>query len=275
MTSKEELGGLIRDVLPPPEAGTIWNVEIVDEVQEAGAERNPRPVVRVHRLWREAVYDAGLRRVTRHYPLGLDRVPDQEVPLSFLLRNVRAWHGITLERVYSRGHFTGQLTVGEAYIAQTEDGLGVAADEELASAARTALAMRRSQLRRLSSAKVEEADLRHRLRDLLHNRHRGRSTHDIMHPVSLEPFRRHLPSNAIHRLELQGLGSDVVPLRVLELECAEAVLHTPAAGIPAIIYELDIATAAARSNSGGWSETAVQSDETLADLDLEALASLA
>lgn len=275
MTSKKELIGLVREVLPPPEAGTTWNVEIVDDVQRAGAERNPLPVVRVHRSWRETVYGAGLRRVTRHYPLGLDRVPDQAVPLPFLLRNVRAWHGITLERAYSRGHFTGQLTVGEAYIAQTEDGLGVAADEELATAARTALAMRRAQLRRLSSAKAEETELRTKIRDLLHNRHGLRSAHDIMHPVSLEPFRRLLPRNAVYRLELQGLGPDVAPLRALELECAEAVLHLPAARIPALVYELDIAIVATRANSGGRSETVVQPGETLSALDLEALASLA
>jgi hypothetical protein len=238
------LAALVRNVLPKPYVATHWQVEVVDTIEQVDAEANGQAaIVRIHKSWRETVYDVGLCQVTRHCPLALEPVRDQDVPVDLLAENVSLWRAVTIEREYWRGQFTGALTVGEAYVARTFDEIGRFADADIVVAARSALSGRRQKLNETNIGKKRLAARREQTSELLRQRLSRPADYDRAHCVSLEPFYRLLPARISKMLELNG--GHKVPLIALEQESVHAVLEIPESHMSALIYQLDLAINAA------------------------------
>ena len=164
-----ELIELVSAVIPKPKGMARWKVQIVNSFHEVDADAQTE-TVRVHKLWRETIYNAGLHHVTRHYPLGL--VPAKNIhepPAHIDIHPVNIWRAVAIERDYWYGRLTGELSVGEAYIAQTFDKLGLFADEDLSIAIHGALSERRAKRRKEQKEKLRLAKLRRQLRSRCSN----------------------------------------------------------------------------------------------------------
>ena len=240
-----DLSELVRKVLPRPSPTREWRVEVVDKVEEISSCRQGA-TVRIHRSWRETIYKNGLQYVTRHYPLALEPIENKdEHMILWRDQRFRLWRGITIEHEYKYGKFTGKLTQGPAFIAQTLDGLGLYADEDCACAARKALSARRKKLWKENSDECTLATLRSQFRELLSNRLKTNRGYPGKHYVSLTPYRGLLPSATTDTLILYGEGR--VPLIELESASVDAVLRMPWKDFPALLYQLDFDINAART----------------------------
>lgn len=240
-----DLSQLVRNILPRPNSAREWRVEVVDKFEETSSCQQAA-TIRVHRSWRETVYKIGLPHVTRHYPLALEPIEiKDERMLLWRDQRFRLWRGITIEREYRCGQFTGELTQGPAFIAQTIDGLGLYADEDCVCAAKYALSARRKKLWKENTNKRTLAKLRNQLRELLSNRLKTNCGYPSNHFVSLTPYRGLLPSAIIDTLILYGEGR--VPLIELENASVDAVLKMPWKDVPTLLYQLDFDINAART----------------------------
>ena len=243
----DDMAAMVRAVLPKPE-GVLWQIDVVDGINDAGVELTAETAtIRIQKSWRQTVHDAGLYYVARHYPLALEPVDDQKLPTCLLHRPVNLWRGVALEWEYSSGRFTGRLLADDGactYVARTFDRLGAAADQNIVTAARSALSERG---KKLNTARVDakrRAELRRQTRELLLTRLLCGRRYDSGHNVLLDPFRPYLPSRIAKLLE--HYGNETVPLIELEQQCAEALLEVPECDIASLIYQLDVAIDAAR-----------------------------
>jgi hypothetical protein len=241
----ESLTQLVQNTLPRLGATRMWRVEVVDRVDKAWASRRTA-TVRVHRSWRETIYGARLQSITRHYPLALKRIPvDDERMRYWRDQRFKLWRAITIEQVYSGGRFTGELSVGRAFVAQTSDGFGTCADEDCVTAAREALSQSRSEQKdRLASERMV-ASARDGLRDLLFNRANNYSGYGGF-LVSLDPYRHVLPAWTTKTLARHDEAN--VPLYAIEKESAVAVSEMPLENIFHLLYQLDQDVCAARAS---------------------------
>jgi hypothetical protein len=240
-----DLSQLVRKVLPRPSPTREWQVEVIDKFEETSSCQQAA-TVRVHRTWRETVFDVGLQHVTRHYPLALEPIEiKDERMLLWRDQRFRLWRGITIELEYRCGQFTGELTQGPAFIAQTIDGLGLYADEDCACAAQYALSARRKKLWEENTNKRTLAKLRNQLRELLLNRLKTNCGYPSNHFVSLTPYRALLPSAVIDTLSFYGERR--APLIELENASVDAVLDMPWKDAPTLLYQLDFDINAART----------------------------
>jgi hypothetical protein len=247
MRANRELAELVRAVLPKPETVPQWKVHVVDSFNEANADTRTK-TVRVHRSWRETIYSLGLHHVTRHYPLALMSIEPNEAPVSVVIHRIKLWRAVAIERDYRDGNLTGGLSVGEAYIAQTFDKLGLFADEDVDIAIQKALSERTAKRRQAQEDSNRVRRLRKQLRELVLERSR---LYDCGRPVSFYFCCRLLPATATRFLDsFQGAcGNGFAPLKVLENTCADALLEIPEANIASLVYELDLIVHAVRENA--------------------------
>lgn len=229
---------LIRKVLPKPSTVPGWKVEPIDRVEDAGID-GASATVRIQRSWRREIFEAGLYRIERNYPLAVETISDETIPILLLSQSLRLYRATTIERVYEYGRFTGELTVGEAYIAQTSDRLGLAAGNDLVSVARRALLAKRSRSRARNMETTTNRLWREQVRELLYCRMVNRSGNDMSHHISIEPFRTLLPIRSLKTLELHGGRS--APLLAIEKESVGACLEISNNQLATLQYELDIA----------------------------------
>jgi hypothetical protein len=214
------LSDLVRQVLPRPSPAKEWRVELVDDIASVTADRFGDPVVRVHKTWRESIYNAGFGHVTCHYPLGLEFRGNQDVVPLRSAKLLELWRGKAIRQVYWDGAFTGQLRLVPVFVARTFDGLGVYADHKAECAAKGALTARRSKLKQEQLNKRHIATLRQEAYQIIRRRLEsdGRYTGDYR--VALAPYKTLLPL-----AEFLARDADTAPLIVLENECVDAVLH--------------------------------------------------
>jgi hypothetical protein len=247
-----ELSALIGRVLPRPSNVVPWTVQLVDRFEQVSANVDGKyAVVRIHATWRQDIYERGLTHVARHYPLALERIDfsSPEIvntidPRS--LDRVNLWRAITLERGYRGGRFTGELSVGEAYIAQTFDRLGLFAGHFPMGTIRKALHERRSKLHAIKVASKLAHFHRAKTSELLKFQF-ARRKYDGSHTVSLDAFRTLLPSRVLRALEMYGQGR--VPLVELQRHSIDAVLEISGSLLPTLIYRLDVAIAHAEHSA--------------------------
>ena len=229
-----------------------WRVQLVDRFEDVDARiDHTSAVVRVQPTWRRTIYETGLAHVTRHYPLALEwvdfRSPDVRDSVDpRVFKRVNLWRAVTIERGYHGGLFTGELSLGQAYVAQTLDQLGLFADLFPATTVRMALSERRSKLRAIKTTNIMTRQHRIELNELLKVR-LSRRKYDVSHTVSLESFRTLLPSRVIRALELYG--SEGVPLVELERKSADAVFEISENLLPSLVYQLDVAVRHAECSS--------------------------
>lgn len=238
MPTDDSLEAIVRAVLPKPPSVKEWQVDVVDTFDEVGAD-DQTETVRIHKTWRETVYDPGLFHVTRHYPLAVETVDQGVWPISLLEKPLNLWRAVAIEREYFAG-FTGGLSVSEVFVAQSFDTLGRFADRDPIIAGRAALRQRGSRRAEERAQRKRLTSLRKNIRDsVLARPRRFRPTHI----VSLGPFRPYLPAYMIKCLELHDrFGSvDLVPLADLEMKCAEAMMEIPEGHIAYLMYALDLA----------------------------------
>ena len=70
-----ELSALLGRILPKPPNAVPRGVQLVDRFEDVDASIDSTfAVVRIQPTWRQAIYEAGLAHVTRHYPLALERI---------------------------------------------------------------------------------------------------------------------------------------------------------------------------------------------------------
>ncbi|MBV9978457.1 hypothetical protein [Bradyrhizobium sp.] len=235
---------MIGRVLPKPPNAVPWTVQLVARIEQVDASIDcTSAVVRLQPTWRQAVYEIGFAHVTRHYPLALEwidfRSPDvRDVIDPRVFKRLHLWRAITIERGYHGDIFTGELSLGQAYVAQTFDRLGLFADLFPATTVRKAFSERRSKLRAIK-AKARMTRLhRTEVSELLKIRLSKRE-YDVSHTVSLDSFRTLLPPRVIRALELYG--SEGVPLVELERKSADAVFEISESLLPTLVYQLDVA----------------------------------
>ena len=242
-----------------------WEIDVVERTEDAGVfvEQNVA-VVRIQKGWRQTIYESGLSRVTRHYPLALTPLSPDQLPIELWNKGVRLWRGTTIELDYRAGLFTGELSVGQAYVAMTFDGLGLYAHQDPAAAGKKACSERRSKLRALTEHKKTLTNLQRHVHAVAIESI-DRRTYDPAFKVSLKRFRGLLPSQTIRFLEEYDRES--VPLSVLERESVAAIPRSPDHLVCSLIYELELAISTAQRS---W--TACQH---LADDDIVALETLA
>jgi hypothetical protein len=239
-----ELSALVGRVLPKPPVEAPWTVQFVHRFEDVDASiDNTSAVVRIQPTWRQAIHQAGLAHVTRHYPLALEPIdlesPDvRDVIDPRVFGRIKLWRAITIERDYYGGLFTGALTVGEAHVAQTLDRLGAFAHPHPGTAIQEALSARRATVR-ASEQKERMMRLRRtRLSELLQLRLSQRK-YDVSHVVPLDAFLTLLPSRMLRALTLYG--SETVPLVELERYSINAVREISEDLLPTLTYQLDLA----------------------------------
>lgn len=250
--ANSEFSALIGRVLPKSPNAVPWTVQLVDRIDHVDASIDcTSAVVRIQPTWRQAIYEAGLARVTRHYPLALERIDFRSSDVQGAIdprvcNRVNLWRAVTIERGYHGGLFTGELSVGEAYVAQTFDRFGLFADVSLAATVRKALCERRSKLRAIEAKSRMALLHRAKISALLKVRLSQRK-YDVSHTVALDSFRALLPSRMLRALELYNQGE--VPLVELERHSIDAVLEISESLLPTLIYQLDVAIAHAERAS--------------------------
>ena len=243
MNADTSLSDLVRKSLPRPRPGVDWHVEIVDDIAYATADRSVHPIVRVHRAWREAIYQTGLAHVTRHYPLALEPVESGNAPLSVSTQNLSLWRGKAIKRIYLGGRFTGELRLVPVFIARTYDGLGLYAHHKIEYAAKAALTERRSRLKQQDITKRHIATLRNNVHRTLRERIQSVRDYASDYQVSLAPYKNLLPLAAF-----LARSGDTGPLIVIEKECVVAVLHMQWGDVLALFHQLALDIAAARAS---------------------------
>lgn len=259
-----ELSALIRRVLPKPPTDEPWTVQFAARFEDVDASiDDTSAVLRVQPTWWQDIYELGLTRVTRHYPLALESInldsPDVRGAVDPRMSGrIRLWRAITVERAYCGGRFTGELTVGDAYIAQTLDKLGTFAHPLPGMAIHEALSARRAKLRALEQKERMMRLRRTELGELLQLRLSQRK-YDVSHVVALEVFRTLLPSRMLRALECYR--NETVPLVELERYSIDAVREIAEDLLPTLIYQLDLAIAHAERVSPLVSEWLSEEDE--------------
>jgi len=219
---------LVRQTLPKPILADQWDVRVVERVEDVGAELFAG-IVYVHRTWPESVLQAQLAHVTRHYPLAVE--PSQTVDPALLgggwpsTRAKQAFvsRATTLELSFLRGHFTGALTVGEAFIVRAADGNERYADRDCNRAIEEVAQAVRSSARQHAK---DSTDLHDQAREFL----RAVDTRyflDTGRLVPLKAYKRLLPAISLHALQRYHARHihprRGVPLRIIRSECFEAI----------------------------------------------------
>lgn len=247
-----ELSALVAEVLPKPPNAMPWTVQLVDHYEQVDASVDcTSAVVCVQPTWRQVIYEAGLAHVTRHYPLALERIDFRSSDVRGaidprMVNRVNLWRAITIERGYHGGLFTGELSVGEAYVAQTFDRSGLFADVFPAATVRKALCERRSKLRAIEATSRMARLHRAKISEFLKVRLSQRKYH-VSHTVALDSFRTLLPSRMLRALKLYDQGE--VPLVELERHSIDAVLEISESLVPTLVYQLDVAIGQAERSS--------------------------
>jgi hypothetical protein len=229
-STSDDLAELVRQILPKPILGKSWHVHVVDKFDDAGAELYGG-VVYVHSTWLESIWNTGLSYVTRHHPLAVQPFMDANPELvlrnglpAFDRRPATVCRAITIERSYSRGLFTGGMTIGEAFIARSCDGLWQYADRDRNRAIRQALRAARSKEGRDRYEAYRLVDLRNRAQQLVLNIGSQR-TYDCGALVPLAPYEQLLPPKVVDLLQLyhkqriyppQGLPFPVIWAQAVE-----------------------------------------------------------
>jgi len=250
MSVEEAISALVRSVLPKLE-NAEWRVETVDRFEHAHADLNPvSPIARVHNSWLHTIYDAGLSRVERHYPLALKPIPARDLLIN--LGRFDLWRGVTIEREYVGGLFTRRLLVhgkeSYIYVARTSDQLGASAHRNIVIAARQALSERRRKLKAPREDKKILAELREQIQQRLRARLSRRRHYDSSHRVLLTPFRPFLPWTMSAAVECD-YGTESIPLIELERLGIEAVQHLSAYEIRSLVEQLNRAIDEAQEQS--------------------------
>lgn len=247
-----ELLSLIRRALPRPPIDAAWTVQFAGRFEDVNASiDNTAAVVRIQPTWRQAIHEAGLAHVTRHYPLAVKPIDFESPDVRGVIDprvfgRIKLWRAITIERDYCGGLFTGELTVGEAYVAQTQDRLGTFAHALQGTAIHEAFCNQRAKLRAIEQKKRMMRLHRTQLSELLQLRLSQRR-YDVSYTVALDPFQTLLPARIVRALELYGHG--LVPLVELERNSATAVLEISERRLPSLIYQLDVAIGQAERSS--------------------------
>jgi hypothetical protein len=252
VSADPELSALVGRVLPKLPGAGSWTVQLVNRFEDVDASVDcTSAIVRIQSTWRQAVYEPGLAHVARHYPLALQpidfrspEVRDTIDPRRF--KRVNLWRAITIERAYRGGLFTGELSLGQAYVAQTFDRLGLFAHLLPATTVRKALSERRSRLRAIEAATRMTRLRRAKISELIKVRLSQRK-YEASHVVALEPFRALLPSRILRVLEIYG--SEGVPLVELERKAADAIFDISENLLPSLVYQLDVAVRHAERSS--------------------------
>ena len=243
MNADASLSDLVRKSLPRPRPDEDWHVEIVDDIACATADRSGRPVVRVHRAWRETIYHPGLAHVTCRYPLAIEPIENQDAPLSVSVQKLTMWRGTAINRVYLRGRFTGGLRLVPVFIARTQDGLGLYAHHIAGYAAKAALTERRSKLIQQELKNRHVAALRNNVHQILRERIQSARDYAGDYQVALAPYKTLLPL-----AEFLARSSDTGPLIVIEKECVFAVLHMQWDDVLKLFHQLALDITAARAS---------------------------
>jgi hypothetical protein len=243
-TTGVSLSNLVRHVLPKLQGRLSWDIDVVERTEDAGVfVEQDVAVVRIQKGWRQTIYDSGLSRVTRHYPLALTPLGPDQLPIQLWNKGVRLWRGTTIELDYRAGLFTGELSVGQAYVAMTIDRLGLHAHLDPVTAGKKACSERRSKLRALAEHKKTLTSLQRHVHAVAIESI-DRRTYDPAFKVSLDRFRGLLPSQTIRLLE--EYDREFVPLSVLERESSAAILQSPDHLVCSLIYELELAISTAQ-----------------------------
>lgn len=236
---------LVRQTLPKPVLADEWNVRVVGNFEEVGAELFAG-IVYVHRTWPESVLKAQLAHVTRHYPLAIE--PFRKVNPMLLgggwpsTRAKQAFvsHAITLELSFLRGQFTGALTVGEAFIVRAADGDEQYADRDCNRAIEKVAQAVRSKARQDAN---DLTDLQDQARQLL----RAVDTRyflDTGRLIPLKPYKRLLPANSLQALKRYHARHihprRGVPLRIIQSQCFEAIRSMQADNIHSLLHQLAV-----------------------------------
>lgn len=227
-SEKNTIADLVRQCLPAPILANQWDVRFVDNFGDVGAELFSG-IVYVHSNWLESIFDAKLAQVTRHHPLAVE--PVGEVAPALLgsrwpkSRSKRAFltRAVTIESSFYGGHFTGALTVGEAFIVRTADGGDQYADrdrhlaiEKLAGVVRSKAYLPPDDLTALRNRARQfliEIDTRYFL--------------DSGKSVLLKSYKRLLPAHNVQALRLylkrQNSRRRELPLRIARSQCLAAI----------------------------------------------------
>lgn len=110
--AEENLAALVRQMMPSRRID--WIVQVTDNHEEACALFN-RNVLRVHRLWKSDIYDAGLHLLPMHHLLSARRVGSE------ILRGIASRIAVDVwEARFIKNH-KGRLTEKHGYLARTPD----------------------------------------------------------------------------------------------------------------------------------------------------------
>jgi hypothetical protein len=246
----DAIAGLVRRTLPR-HSEMEWQVDWVDQIEEAGADVRPgEAVVRAHRVWFTRIYGDQLSHVARHYPLALEPITFRELSVVVQSRiarwcdRVNLWRAVAIEREFVRGLFTGRLRVDHpghfTYIARTHDRRGVSAHWDILVAAREALKERRRTLKAEREDDKRLAEFRAQISGRLQARLvQGRFRHV---EVSLDQLCQRLSPDAAFVLRSGVLhATRTVPLVELERSAIDAVRSLSARDIRSLIGQLDVA----------------------------------
>lgn len=242
--ASKTLANLVRKTLPEPLVAKRWQVRIVNDFDAAGAELYTG-VVYVHASWFTSVYKARLNHVTKHCPLAVQAFAEvDDVEGLLLLRDstaVTVCRAITIEHTYSRGLFTGALTIGEAFIARSHDGHELYADRNRNVAIKKVLKAIRSKTGRQQYEARQLIGLRDSARQLVTNIGLERR-HDQQELVPLAPYTQLLPPFSLkllrlyHRRKIYPPG--VLPFCIIRSQCLEAIPNLERDDILSLVIQL-------------------------------------
>lgn len=241
--ASETVTNLVRKSLPKPIVGKRWRVRVVDHFNDAGAELYAG-VVYVHNSWLESVYKAGLSHVTMHCPLAVQPFAEvDDVEGMLLLPDLglaTVCRAITIGHTFSRGLFSGVLTVGEAHIARSYDGQLIA-DRSRIAVIKKVLKAIRSKAGRLQYEARQLVKLRNAALELVTNTGSGRP-YDFAQLVPLVPYERLLPPGPLEVLRAyhkkQIYPPEGLPFPVIRQQCVDAIPNMERSGILSLIVQL-------------------------------------
>lgn len=229
----EALASAVRATLPQTIFGTPWDVRLADDIDHAGADFYSG-VVRVHETWLQSIHKSRLSYVTRHYPLAIGPFEEAEPQLiphngctECRRRPVTVGRAITIQRSFAGGQFSGALTVGEAFIARSNEDHDMFADRNREIAIKGVMTALHSRAwKRLADARALTE-----LRDLalgVVTRMGSQRPYDASTCICLLPYDRLLPSATADKLRyyegLQIYPQEGIPFPVLRQECADAIV---------------------------------------------------
>ncbi|OSI24906.1 hypothetical protein BST65_17270 [Bradyrhizobium canariense] len=238
-----------------PPRSQEWIVQVVDQHQDACALFN-RNVLRVHRDWQTAVYDAGLHSLGAYHPLSLKKVGSEILRGLSSRMVVDVWEACTLKKGYK-----GRVSEKRGFIARTEAG-GVgfgqsagAAELEALRDARRAI-YQRTRLARLRALRDENYQG-------LMSRRLALRKYDGAFRVRLADYERWLPKHTTQAFK--HYGEQGVPLLVIEGEAFDLVPSLDDRQLADLFYQLDRDVLRAQTETDDRSVD--QFLERLADLD--------